>query len=91
MLRILASHNTRLIGYSRAKPLPPWICNELSAAVQAILVDLEISDGRISRRAFDKILHVLQLKYFMPEEVSLGLRSSSPGSWRGGKGRRNGQ
>ena len=35
MLRMRASHSTRLIGYSSAKPLPPWICSALSAAAQA--------------------------------------------------------
>ena len=35
MLRMRASHSTRLIGYSSAKPLPPWICRALSAAAQA--------------------------------------------------------
>ena len=33
--RIRASHKTREIGYSSAKPLPPWICTALSAADQA--------------------------------------------------------
>ena len=35
MLRMRASHSTRLTGYSSAKPLPPWICRALSAAAQA--------------------------------------------------------
>jgi hypothetical protein len=30
-----ASQSTRLIWYSSAKPLPPWICSALSAAAQA--------------------------------------------------------
>ena len=30
--RMRASHSTREIGYSSAKPLPPWICRALSAA-----------------------------------------------------------
>src|SRR6185436_2292785 len=33
--RMRASHNTRLTGYSSAKPLPPWIWSALSAAAQA--------------------------------------------------------
>src|SRR5262245_16948501 len=33
--RMRASHNRRDTGYSRAKPLPPWICTALSAAAQA--------------------------------------------------------
>ena len=32
IFRMRASHSTRLIGYSSAKPLPPWICSALSAA-----------------------------------------------------------
>src|SRR5215472_9444742 len=36
MLRTRASHSTREIGYSSAKPLPPWICSAPSAADQAI-------------------------------------------------------
>jgi hypothetical protein len=34
--RMRASQRTRLIGYSSAKPLPPWICSALSAAAQAM-------------------------------------------------------
>ena len=34
MLRMRASHSSREIGYSSAKPLPPWICSALSAQAQ---------------------------------------------------------
>ncbi len=33
--RMRASQSRRLTGYSRAKPLPPWIWRALSAAAQA--------------------------------------------------------
>ena len=47
MLRMRASHSTREIGYSRAKPLPPWICSALSAAAQATRAREQLRHARL--------------------------------------------
>ena len=41
-----ASQSTREIGYSSAKPLPPWICSALSAAAHATRAAKQLGHAR---------------------------------------------
>src|SRR6478672_5749155 len=85
--RMRASHNTRLTGYSSAKPLPPWIWSALSAAACVLLARGEISElagkqdlgrhhhqlVRHARKAHDRLAELDALGAVAQPEVERGL------------------
>src|SRR6185295_10859488 len=83
MLRMRASHKTRLIGYSSANPLPPWICSALSAAAQATRAasSLAMPASRSQRRpaSFSRAAKYVSWRAIMISAAIMAILSATRG------------